>query len=251
MLALIKAFNALLLPPAINLLVALFGFVMLAYKRKLGLVLVFLSVFSLYLVCTTPVSNLLLSRLESYPALPERIIPGKEQAIVVLGGGRYPDAPEYSGDTVNTWTLERLRYAAMLVEKTHLPLLVSGGRLHGETLSEAQLMKQVLEQSFNVRVRWEEPVSRNTAENAKYSADILRSQGIANIYLVTQASHMKRAVWAFEREGFIVTPAPTGFTTPAPGRSLIEGLIPDAKTLADSSFALHEYLGLVWYRMRY
>ena len=136
MLALIKAFNALLLPPAINLLVALFGFVMLAYKRKLGLVLVFLSVFSLYLVCTTPVSNLLLSRLESYPALPERIIPGKEQAIVVLGGGRYPDAPEYSGDTVNTWTLERLRYAAMLVEKTHLPLLVSGGRLHGETLSE-------------------------------------------------------------------------------------------------------------------
>ena len=112
-------------------------------------------------------------------------------------------------------------------------------------------MKQVLEQSFHVSVRWEETNSRNTAENAQYSADILRSQGIDNIYLLTHAVHMKRALWAFERAGLKVTPAPIGFTATGPGRNPLEEWVPDAWTLAYSSFALHEYLGLVWYRLRY
>ncbi len=47
---------------------------------------------------------------------------------MVLGGGRYRDAPEYGNDTVGEYTLVRLRYAAKLHRETGFPLLVTGGR---------------------------------------------------------------------------------------------------------------------------
>src|SRR5580765_1139325 len=53
------------------------------------------------------------------------------EAIVVLGGGRYLDAPEYGGDTAGPSTLERLRYGAKLGRETRLPILVSGGKPGG------------------------------------------------------------------------------------------------------------------------
>ena len=49
-------------------------------------------------------------------------------------------------------SLERVRYAARLHRDTGLPLLVTGGRLFGETGDEATLMKQALTEDFTVPV---------------------------------------------------------------------------------------------------
>ena len=64
---------------------------------------------------------------------------------------------------------------------------------------------------------------------------------------MTNAWHMPRAVQAFEQEGVDVLAAPTGAHT-APSRT-IEGIIPRGKTMRDSCWALHEYAGMVWYRL--
>ena len=49
------------------------------------------------------------------------------QAVVVLGGGLRRDALEYGGDTLGTFTLERVRYGAHVAKRTGLPVLVTGG----------------------------------------------------------------------------------------------------------------------------
>jgi len=51
------------------------------------------------------------------------------QAIVVLGAGRYTEAPEYAGkDTVSSIGLVRLRYAAELQRASGLPVLAAAPR---------------------------------------------------------------------------------------------------------------------------
>ena len=108
-------------------------------------------------------------------------------------------------------------------------------------------MASSLKQDFGVSARWVEDLAANTAENAMLSARLLRPQSIYRIWLVTDAVHMPRATMAFERAGLVVQPAPSAFIattalTPA-------SFIPSAHALRHSHFALHEWLGLLRYRI--
>ena len=170
-------------------------------------------------------------------------------AIVILGGGTYFHAPEYSGeDTVNEETLVRLRYGARLAHELHLPVLVTGGRPLGNSVAEAQQMRSILEQDFRVPVRWTENASDNTYENARNSYLILQQEHIKRICLVTHASHMMRAATAFRHAGFEVIEAPTGYTTRYHTDLLT--FLPRAKSLRVSSLFVHETVGMLWYRTR-
>jgi uncharacterized SAM-binding protein YcdF (DUF218 family) len=191
-------------------------------------------------------SRALLQTLESARDDPLRSAPA--QAIVVLGGGQYHDAPEYADNTVNEATLARLRYAAFLQRKTGKPLLVSGGSPEGSRSSEAQVMKAVLENEFGTPVAWAETASNNTLENARASRVLLAPLGINRVYLVTHAWHMPRAQGVFAQAGFEVVPAPTGFSTNF--RSTPLDFLPHANALRDSSRFFHEILGLLWYRIK-
>ena len=252
MLLIIKEIKYLLLPPAVNLLLLLSGLLLLRRAPKTARACLALGVLSLYLLSIPPVSRPLLSGLEDIPPLPATLTHRGEQAIVILGGGRYAEAPEYGGDTVGSGTLARLRYGAFIAGQSGLPVLVSGGRLRREeALSEAELMQQVLAQSFNTKTTWKDTRSRNTAENALYSAKILRRAQIRHVYLITHARHMRRAVLMFEQMGIEVTPAPTAYLHPTMRATLAGQFIPKSATLSASSSALHEYLGLLRYRLRH
>ena len=50
-----------------------------------------------------------------------------------------------------------------------------------------------------------------TAENAIFTREILAKENINTIYLVSKSWHLPRAVEIFEKQGFTVIPAPTGF----------------------------------------
>lgn len=168
------------------------------------------------------------------------------QAIVVLGAGRYRHAPEYGGETVSALALERLRYAARLARQTGLPALVSGGAPGGGT-PEAVLMARVLREEFGVPVAWEESRSRTTRENAVESRAILARHGVRRILLVTHAWHLARATYAFERAGFEVVPAGTRTNRGRPLRA--RDFVPDPKAVWEVGLALHEFFGLLWYRL--
>jgi len=241
----------LVLPPGFELVLALAGLFLMLRWRRTGASLLIFAVLSLYLLSLVPVSQAMLINLESWPPLPQTVSADGYGAIVVLGAGRYPDAPEYFHDTVNATALERLRYAARLRRKTGLPLLVSGGTVHGEATPEASIMNRVLAQDYGGAARWLETESRNTMQNAIYSSRILRHEGIRRIYLVTHAVHMRRAMWAFRRQGMQVTPAPTVYGMYRLHAVHTPWFIPTMLALDWSRRALYEHLGMLWYEIKY
>ncbi len=236
--------KTLVLPPAVSLVLAAISVVIWRRFPRLARGSLILSILSLWVFSLPITSALLMGQLEQYPPLVRSAWSSSaDSALVILGGGRRVSAMEYGGeDTVNTRTLERLRYGAHLQRQTQLPLLVSGGRVFGdEAVSEAQLMARVLRSEFGVPVRWLEVNSRTTAENALYTAELLQAEGIDSIVLVTHAWHMPRAVWAYEKAGLSVTPAPMG-QGKGQGSSL-QQWIPSAPAMLNSYYALHELLG--------
>ena len=243
------ALSALLLPPLGFVLVALLGLTLIGRFRRLGSGLILASLAALTVASTPFVGERLLRALEPPALTPEALNAGSgriAQAIVILGGGMNLDAPDYQGDTANPATLERLRFGARLHRQTGLPILVTGGRPMQSWLSEAETMRQALETDFRAAPRWVESESLNTRENAQRSRALLARDSIDSVYLVTTAWHMPRATRAFERAGFQVIQAPTGYTslTPSP-----LAWIPSAQALRSTHIALREWLGEAWYRL--
>ena len=131
-----------------------------------------------------------------------------------------------------------------------LPVLVSGGTGIDYDASEAALMAASLKTDFAVEPRWLEERSQDTQENARFSAEILKSASIGRIVLVTHAAHMRRAQNEFAAQGIEVIAAPTA--------SLLEGtaydwpadLLPGPRAAYAGWYALHEWLGLAAQTLR-
>ena len=200
------------------LLLALLG-VLLAWRRKRGgLLLAALSLAALWLLsCHGTAVWLARHALPQFaPASIAQLKPGQVQAIVVLGGGLLPEAPEYGGTPQpssvhgSPAALRRLagapvRLAGRLYRRHRLG--VDGM----QAASEADVAARVALQDYGFTLRWSESASRDTSGNARLLAPLLQRDGVQRIALVTDAWHMPRSVAAFERAGLSVTPAPMGF----------------------------------------
>lgn len=170
------------------------------------------------------------------------------QAIVIPGGGLRKHAEEYGGETLGPLTLERARYGARLARETGLPVLVAGGRPAGFEASEAELMRTVLQREFGVTVRWAETASRDTRENARRAAAILRPAGVRRIVLVVHGFDVPRAQAEYEAAGFEVTIAATRLARVADGQ--VTDFLPSASALLTSYYAVYEMAGLAVQALR-
>jgi uncharacterized SAM-binding protein YcdF (DUF218 family) len=179
---------------------------------------------------------------------------GQPAAIVILAAGRRPNATEFEGlrgnETLDPLSLERVRYGAYLGHKTGLPILVSGGLSGPADPSLASLMADTLSSDYGIRAKWLEDRSSNTAENAIFSAGVLKSAGITRVILVTHAWHMKRSEKAFAANGLSVKPAPTAAYDSSRSDILSE-ITPGLGTLRMSGYAIHEIIGIAWYSFKY
>lgn len=167
------------------------------------------------------------------------------QAIVVLGAGRSRTPTEYGATNIRFYTLERVRFAAHLYHATQLPVLVSGGNPELPGATEAELMKQVMELELATPVNWIEGESNTSADNAAFSAALLKQAGVNRVFLVTHGWHMRRAKQAFEQAGLTVIPAPCG-RTGYDGLYLAD-FIPHPEAILASQIVVRETIGLLWY----
>src|SRR5262252_333119 len=152
--------KALLLPPTGFLLLAAVGLGAQRRFPRAGRTLAAGAIILLLAISMPVVADHLTDLVDTSTAFQRSNADGA-QAIVVLGGGIRRDAPEYGGDTLGILTLERVRYGARLARLTGLPVLVSGGSVHGG-VPEATPMREALESEFGIRVRWAEERSRTT-----------------------------------------------------------------------------------------
>lgn len=244
--------RAFVLPPFSLFFLVVVGWVLHRWWPRLGRSVIILALVVFYLLCTEVGASLLVRPLENMTVPLTSSIDTHAQAIVVLAAGRLEHAAEYGGKDIPDYiALARLRYAAKLQHETGLPILVSGGDVaaDGAGASKADAMASALREDFATPVRWIEGASENTAENARFSARILRQNGVHKILLVTDAMHMPRAKMVFAQTGLDVVAAPTMFFgTGSIGPS---EFLPSAEGLRRSYYAIYEWLGFVWYWTRY
>lgn len=241
----------LIMPPANLLLLIGLGWLLARRWPRLGRALSASGVIVLLVISTNAGARLLLTPLENMSAPLDYSQPTGAQAIVVLGAGSVEGAPEYGGrDVPDQVALVRLQYAAHLQHATGLPVLASGGNAApGRGVqAKAAMMARVLREDFKTPVAWVEDQSADTAENALFSARILKAAGVRRVLLVTQALHMPRAQAEFVRNGIDVVPAPTLFYSRSKWSPLM--LVPTASGLYRSFYAIHEWMGLGWYRLQ-
>lgn len=240
---------AALLPPLNAMLVIALAIVLRA-RQRLAWMLVGAGLALLGVQSLKPVGQWLLAPVEAAAGKPV-ILPDQLRsagAIVILGGGRYRNAPEFGADTVSSETLVRLRYGGLLARESGLPVLMSGGRPAGGGLSEAAAMARVFHE-WRLPVRWIEGAASDTADNAVGAARLLRSAGIGRVLLVTQAFHMPRARRSFEAAGLQVVPAPTDFYAQRP--LSLPDYLPQSEGMRWVRWGLRERIGQIWYRWRH
>jgi uncharacterized SAM-binding protein YcdF (DUF218 family) len=183
---------------------------------------------------------------ESVAALPAA------DAVVVLGGGIKGAPPDWPYSDLGRAS-DRVWHAARIYHAGKAPrLILSGGSMPwlGARRTEADAMQGFLvDLGVPIEAILREGRSRNTRENALYTAEILNAQGIGRVLLVTSALHMPRALATFRAVGIDAVPAATDFEVmPEPGHPI--RWLPDAEALFDSTRALKEYLGWWVYRWR-
>jgi uncharacterized SAM-binding protein YcdF (DUF218 family) len=240
-----KLLSTLLLLPTNLILLCIAGLLLRRTYPRVGMAVSLASLLLLAVFSSKAGALLLVTPLEQRaPPMAAGAADGA-QAIVILGGGRLGNAPEYDGDdTPNYWTLARLRYGAKIQRQTGLPILVSGGKPDGSTVTEAAVMANSLRDDFATPVRWLEGASDDTRQNAKFSAEMLRLANVKEIILVTDAVHMQRARLLFAQTGLRVVAAPTVFFSRE--RLTLLSFLPSGEGMRRSGYALHEWLGLLW-----
>ena len=244
--------TALLLPPVPFLLLMLIGARLILPRRGLGWFVIVLSVTLMWLsTCTGSAQLLSQFVLKPPPALTsDRIKELKAEktptAIIVLGGGMEPFAPEYGVSNLSHTSLERLRYGIWLSRETGLPLGFSGGVGWGQrdAKPEAQIAAQVAANEFGRPLKFVEDDSRDTRENAARTIALLRPIGVKHILLVTNGWHMPRSMAAFETaaaSNLRIEAAPMGLARDTHTPTLT--WMPSSKGTADVRSIVRELLG--------
>ena len=246
----LKKFVAIMvLPPLGPLLLIGLGLLLATRRRRTGLAIAWAGLVLALLLATPASVGWLLRDLEATPPIDLAAGAARQaQAIVILGGGKRRNAPEYGGETINRLSLERVRYGARLARETGLPLLVTGGAPTGQ-VPEAELMQAAIEIDFGIPVRWVETASRDTRQNAQFSAVPLKAAGVQRILLVTHAAHMPRARAEFEAQGLEVTAAPTAWLGGLDANDQVLSALPGATSAYAGWYATHEWLGRIAHRL--
>ena len=242
--------TSLVMPPQSLMLLALLGLVLASRRRRAGLALAALAIGLLWwLSCHGTAVWLASTVLPQFePLSPSALKRANVQAVVVLGGGVLPEAPEYGQAQPSAQSAARLRYGVWLSRQSGspeaLPVAFTGGLGWGASAtqkeSEADVAKRAALQDYGVRLRWLESDSNDTQGNARLLTPLLRRDGIQRVALVTEAWHMPRAVAAFDRFGLTVTPAPMGFIRPI--QNDVMQWQPSARGLQASQQVMREWL---------
>jgi uncharacterized SAM-binding protein YcdF (DUF218 family) len=247
-----KVIYFLITPSNLFILLSLAGVLLLAATRlrRSGTALAATGAIGLLLGGFAPLSELVLLPLEQrFPAYPQD--GPAPTGIIMLGGGIEAGLSEARGQVVVNDAGERPIYLADLARRyPQARLVFSGGSgFLGGGVSEADIVSAQADTIGLPRSRLIlENRSRNTRENATFSANILHPKPGERWLLVTSAWHMPRAVGCFRQAGFTVEAFPVDYRTRGWGDLIhLHGFSSDG--LLQLDLATKEWRGLVAYRL--
>ena len=243
-----KLFWLLAGPINLSIFGALFGLFAIHWWPRARIVAL-ISVAALAVMDLTPVGALLLRPLEArFPPPAADMAP--PYGILVLGGAIDAELSAQHGSADLQEGASRLTEAALLARRYRdARVFYTGGSpwTAGGASGEAEVARQLL---IGLGVAPErigiEDRSRNTDENARFSAKILKPQPGQRWLLVTSAYHMPRSMGLFRKAGFDVTAYPVDFRTAGDARDYRVELF-RVNELSQFDLAVHEWTGLTAY----
>lgn len=238
------------LPLTLCLILLTAGTILVWFQKKgrSGKILVTAGILLLAIMSYGAVANWIAMPLECrYPPLRISDAAGARW-IAVLGGGATPN-PQYPALVqLNRETLSRLAEGIRLYRK--IPgskLLLSGGAVFN-AVPEAEVMAGAArELGVQEKDMVLESASRDTEDHARIIRDIV---GADKVVLVTSALHMPRAVALFEKENMKPLPSPADICPGKKETASPDDFFPNAEALQKTASALHEYLGILWAKVR-
>jgi uncharacterized SAM-binding protein YcdF (DUF218 family) len=246
-----KLIGTLLTPGTLLLLGMLAGMVLLWSRRRRGgrrLVTALTVLFLLIVI--SPVQPFLTRNLEDrFPANP--LLPDHVDGIVILGGAIEPAISRAHRQIALNDAAERMVQGAILARwHPEARVVFTGGSADPlrPDAREAPLAAALLvELGVDPQRLTVEDQSRNTYENAIFTERLVEPKPGQQWVLVTSARHMPRSVGAFRRAGWHVIAYPVDFSS-AGDTDWADVDLP-VQRLRLFAQALHEWLGLVFYRL--
>jgi uncharacterized SAM-binding protein YcdF (DUF218 family) len=216
--------------------------------RKLGRRASFTATCILIVIAFLPVDQWVMAPLENiFPP----VLPDKVDGILLLGGDEDPRRSELRGQPTALHSMQRYLAFVELSQRYPAAKLVyvggSGHLIQDSSMTEADVAREALAIMGIPPSRMVfETQSRNTHENAVFTARMLKPDPQHQWLLVTNAFHMPRAVGCFRKAGWNIAPYAAGYLSDGD-----LGLAPKfnlAYNLFGFSLAVHEYVGLIAYR---
>jgi uncharacterized SAM-binding protein YcdF (DUF218 family) len=177
----------------------------------------------------------------------------RNRSVVVLGG--YCSYSQEANRTRFNQSADRLMQALLVWQRQDSSMLIISGGSANVLIKERpegavvyQALKQMGFDTVRIRV---DSLSRNTYENGVETASIVQANSLSKrIVLVTSAWHMPRAMRCFAKLGFDVEPLSTDPLTPVEILTFQDYLIPSLNTIQKWDSLLHEWCGLIIYRLK-
>ena len=231
----------------ILLLLAVVG--VLLKRRRLSRWLILVTGIWFLMISTPFLPNLLINSLEDRYE-PVRVNnledPGAEYYIVVLGGGHGYDDRLPSNALLSLNALGRLNEAIRLFKQLPNSNLVLSGYSSSHPPTQAEILQKtaiLLGISEKATMIQKEP--GNTYEEAE---DYAKNYGHSHpVILVTSATHMPRAMWAFRHFGIEPIPSPTNYRLKGSWKRKWLG-VPSMSNIENLGVGVYEYAGIYWYR---
>ncbi len=257
-----KIISAFLNPLPLSLMLSFLGlyFLWFTNKQKAGKILVSVGLVILTLFSYSALTNKLLRPLErqygafdrgSSSSVQEAVNKSAIKFVVVLAGGHTSDPEVPLISQIGKDALVRLMEGIRIYRGyPDAKLLLSGGGSF-DPVSEAEIMARIVgvigvpEKDIILESR-----SKDTRDEALFIKPIVGSEPFV---LVTSAYHIPRSMALFRKLGMNPISSPVGHNIK--DRQGIQGfnfhsLFPNSDSIRKAELAIHEYLGLIWAKLR-
>lgn len=215
--------------------------------RKFGGALLLVNLTLWLALMLMPLGDLLMRPLESRFSLPD-LQAANPQGIIILGGAELAEESDLWGIPEFNTAAERVMVIPVLAKRFPDAQIIftggSGSVLRPEYKGADAVAQYIAELGLSDRVVFESN-SRNTHENALFTAQILSDVPTGDWLLVTSAFHMPRSVGIFRHQGWNVIPYPVDhYSVTADGLRLDPKLW---QNMRDLNTAMREWIGLIVY----
>ncbi len=253
-----KIISPFLLPIPFSLTISFVGLFLILFtrKQKTGKIMVSVGLCTLAIFSYKPIPDYFLALLEHrYDTyVPELHVGNSTQErrysvkyVVVLAGGIAPDRTIPITSQLSYATLIRVIEGVLIYrENPGSKLVLSGGsgsESYPEATGMADLAKAIGIGEGDIVI---ESDSRDTKDQARLIKSIVDDKPFI---LVTSAVHMPRSMALFKKLGMDPIPAPTDYLVKK-GKLSPGSFFPNSGSLRKSEIAIHEYLGMVWAKLR-